>query len=111
MLTSLTKYLGLLLALSLIVSLSKNIVDYRKKVTFYKTYQEEYQKQVKKNTQLKGEIAKNNDYYLLEEKIRSQLNLLKEDEVAIILPQPTLSPSPTPEVHKPPYRQWVELFW
>ncbi len=111
MLTSLTKSLGLLLALGLIVSLTKNIVDYHNKVIFYNTYHEEYQKQAKRGVELRGEIAKNNDYYQLEGKIRQELNLLKPDEVAVILPKPTPSPVPVLDIKKPPYRQWVELLW
>lgn len=111
MLTSIVKSLGLLLALGLIISLTKNIVDYRKKVAFYNTYQEEYQKQAKRGVELRGEIAKNNDYYRLEVKIRQNLNLLKPDEVAVILPKPTITPVPTPNPLKPPYKQWVELLW
>lgn len=111
MLTQLTKTLGLLLALGLIVSLSKNIIDYRKKVEFYKGYQEAYQKQVKRGIELRGEIAKNNDYYRVEEKIRTELNLLKPDEVAVILPKPTPTPIIVPPENKPTYKQWIEVFW
>lgn len=77
---------------------------------FYEGYKTEYQKQQKQKKALESELAKANDYYVVEKNIRERLNLLKPDEIAVILPKLSLSPSPTPIIDKPPHTQWLELF-
>lgn len=94
----------------LIYSLTKNIFLYQKKIAFYHDFKKDYEKEVEKRKTIQSEILKNQDYYLVEKNIREKLNLLKEDEIAIILPKITPTPSPTPEIQKPPYQQWIELF-
>jgi len=78
-------------------------------MTFYKNYQDEYDKEKKNNQRLQSEIKKSQDYYTVEKNIREKLNLLKPDEIAIILPERT----PTPVTYKkkvlPAYQQWIEL--
>lgn len=93
----------------LIVSLTKNIFDYKKKVSFYTNYQTELNKEKQTNQKLQSEIKKSQDYNSVEKIIREKLNVLKPDEIAVILPErsPSLSPTPTP--HKPAYQQWFEL--
>ena len=105
------KVVLLFLIAGLIYSLSKNIVEYQKKTAFFSSYQEEYDKQKKKKRELQSEIAKSKDYYLVEKNIREKLNLLRPDEVSVILPRPTIFPSPTPLAVKPAHEQWIELFW
>ncbi len=95
----------------LIYSLSQNIFEYQKKFSFFEDYKKEQQKELEKNKKLKSDILKNQDYYTLEKNIRQKLNLQKPNEIAIILPKITPSPSPTPLIEKPPYQQWVKLFW
>jgi cell division protein FtsB len=93
----------------LIISLSKNIFDYKKKVTFYKNYQTELDKEKKNNQKLQSEIKKSEDYNSVEKTIREKLNVLKPDEIAVILPEKTPTPSPLPPTKKPIYAQWFEL--
>lgn len=95
----------------LIYSLSKNIFDYQKKFVFFEDYKKGRQKELEKNKRLKSDIVKNQDYYTVEKNIRQKLNLLKPNEIAIILPKITPSPSPTPVIKKPSYQQWFELFF
>ena len=104
------KSVMVIFAFGLIWSLTKNIIDHRQKVKFYESYQTEFDRQKKKQQELKSQIAATKDYYTIEKNIREKLNLLKPDEIALILPPPTIYPTPTPEVIKPPYRQWLELF-
>jgi len=47
----------------------------------------------------------------VEKNIRQKLNLLKPNEIAIILPKITPTPSPTPIIKNPPYQQWWKLFF
>lgn len=94
----------------LIVSLTGNIFDYQQKIKFFEQYKKELTEKEEKNKELKSEAVKAKDYYQVEKKIREKLNLLRPDEVAVILPQETPTPTPTPKQEKPPLRQWIELF-
>lgn len=94
----------------LIVSLTGNIFDYQQKIKFFEQYKKELTEKEEKNKELKSELVKAKDYYQVEKKIREKLNLLKPDEVAVILPKQTPTSTLTPKQEKPPLRQWIELF-
>lgn len=100
-----------LLTLFLIYSLSKNIIDYQKKIAFFETYQKELQKEQEKNKKLKSDIIKNYDYHTVEKDIRQKLNLLQPDEFAIMLPQPSPTPTPMNIPKKSVPKQWRDLFF
>ncbi len=92
-------------------SLIRNIFDYQKKIDFYKKYQDELALEKKKKLSLQTEVLKKTDPYELEKTIRDKLNLSKSDELSVLLPKP--SPSPTKVVPAPlaPWQQWRDLFW
>lgn len=94
----------------LLYSLTKNFFSYKDKVTFYRNLQEEHDKEENRNKKLKSDIQKGSDYYSVERNIREKLNLLQEDEIALIIPPITPTPTPTPLVVRKPYEQWVDLF-
>jgi len=78
---------------------------------FYATYKKSYETETNRNNKLKMQAIKESDPMELEKTIRNQLNLVKPNEVAIIVPTPTLipvTPTPTP---LPVYRQWVNVFF
>jgi cell division protein FtsB len=95
----------------LFFSLTKNLFDYRKTISFYNSFKTEYERERKRKIELKTKILKSKDPYEIEKIIRNKLGLLKQDEIAIIIPNPT----PTPKVKKakelPIYRQWVETLF
>lgn len=95
----------------LIYSLSKNILDSQKKISFFEAYQKELQKEQEKNKKLKKDIIKNYDYYTVEKDIRQKLNLLQPDEFAIIVPHPSPIPTPTLTPIKSSSQQWRDLFF
>lgn len=97
--------------LFLIYSLSKNIFDYQKKMRFYEDYTMNLQKEKDVNKKLKSDIVKTSDYYSAEKKIRQRLNLLKPDEIALILPHSTPSPTPPTLLNQPIFQRWWELFF
>ncbi len=105
------RYLLVGVLLFLFFSLSKNIFDYHKTVSFYESYKSDYEKEKKSNITLKTKILKNNDPSELEKTIRNRLNLLKKDEVAVIIPQPTPTPTPPYEPVFPIYEQWLMVFF
>ena len=100
-----------LLLLFFFSSLTKNLFDYRRRLSFYEEYKRDFEKEEKRNIELKTEVLKKSDPNEIEKTIRNKLNLLKPDEVAIILKQPSPTPiviTPTP---LPNYLQWWKLFF
>ncbi len=92
-------------------SLIRNLFDYRNKLQFYEDYKKEYEKEKQQNTALKTEVLKKTSQSELEKTIRNKLNLLRPDEVAVMLPSPTPTPyvlTPTP---LPNWMQWLKLFF
>jgi cell division protein FtsL len=108
---SIRRFFLILLILFLLSSLTRNFFEYQKNISFYEDFKEEYEEAKQDNTNLKTQIIKNSDPNQVEKVIRNKLNLLKENEVAIIIAQPTPTPvsiTPTPQ---PVYQQWITLFF
>lgn len=89
-------FLVFTLLLFLLFSLTRTLFEYKKKYDFYLSFKKEYEELVKKNRKLKTEILKNKDSFLIEKNIREKLNLLRPNEIAVILPKITPTPTPTP---------------
>ena len=105
------RILLIFIVLFFISSLTKNIFDYRNKIQFYESYKKEYEDIKKKNLSLKTQILKQSDPYEVEKTIRNELNLLKENEVDVIVPLPTPTVAiPTPTL-PPNWQQWYSLFF
>ena len=98
-----------IISLSLIYSLSKNLFGDTDKLEFYHQYRNEYEKEKNLNKQLKSDLKMSQDYYFVEKEIREKLNLLQPQEESIILPKITITPTPSPVVIKKPYEQWLDL--
>ena len=100
-----------LLVLFFLSSLTRNFFEYRRNLEFYESYKEDYLAEKQRNTELKTKLVKSKDPYEIEQTIRNQLNMVKDEEVAILLPEPSPTPilvSPTPV---PPYKQWVDVLF
>lgn len=107
----LRKIVFFLLLLFFFSSLTKNLFDYKSKLSFYQSYLKDYEKEKKRNVELKTQLLKKSDPNEIEKTIRNKLNLLKPDEVALMLPQLTPTPvliTPTP---LPNYLQWWKVFF
>ncbi len=100
-----------IIVLFLFFSLSKNIFDYKKTTSFYESFKKEYEKEKKDNISLKTEILKNNDVNEQEKIIRDKLNLLKDGEIAVIIPKPTRTPTPPKKPVLAVYQQWLQVFF
>ncbi|OGK30998.1 hypothetical protein A3F29_02505 [Candidatus Roizmanbacteria bacterium RIFCSPHIGHO2_12_FULL_33_9] len=94
----------------LFFSLTKNLFDYRKTISFYQSFKEEYEKEKKRKITLETNILKSKDPYEVEKILRNKLNLLKEGEIAIIIPKatPTLK---VEKIKKQIYIQWFEALF
>jgi len=55
--------------------------------------------------------VKTNDSFELEKIIRNKLNMVKPDEVMVVLPNPTPQPKVTAPTATPNYRQWWDVFF
>jgi len=86
------------------------LFDYRNKLQFYQQYKGEYDKEKKANITLKTEVLKKTSNTELEKTIRNKLNLLRPDEVAVMLPSPTPIPIISIPIPLPVWKQWWKLF-
>lgn len=94
----------------LFYSLTRNFSNYIKNVKYYNKNKENYQKEQKNNITLQTQLRKQQAPGEVEKTIRNKLNLLKPNEVSLIisLPSPTpVVPTPTPI---PNYLQWWKIF-
>ncbi len=96
--------------LFLFSSLVRNLFDYRNKLQFYEEYKKEYEKEKQENIALKTEVLKKTSQTELEKTIRNKLNLLRPDEVAVMLPSPTPIPITPSSIPLPNWMQWWKLF-
>ena len=99
----------LFVAFFLVGSLTRNIFSYKDKVSFHAQLQAEHDEAQALNKQLKSDAQRSSDYYYIERQIREKLNLLQEDEVSIIIPEITPSPTPKPLITQAPYEMWIDL--
>lgn len=100
-----------IIVLFLFFSLTKNLFDYGNSVQFYESYKKDYEEQKKKNLTIKTNILKSKDPNELERTIRNKLNLTKEGEVAIIVPEPTVVPTTPTPLPLPNYQRWWNVFF
>jgi cell division protein FtsB len=109
--SKLKRFFLVIVLIFLFFSLTKNIFDYKKTINFYNSFKNEYEQEKKRKIELRTKILKSKDPYEVEKIIRNKLGLLKQDEIAIIIPNPT----PTPKINKPKelpiYRQWIETLF
>lgn len=92
-------------------SLTRNFFEYRKNLSFYDGYKQAYEAEKEKNNQLKSELVKNKDPYQVEKTIRNQLNLQKENEIAVLMQEPSPTPTVITPTPPPPYKQWLDVFF
>lgn len=90
--------------------LSKNFFGYPKTRQFYIIYKESYEKEKKKNIELKTSLLKKNSFSEIEKTIRNKLGLSRPGEITVIVPSPQITPSTSPTPTPPVYQQWINLF-
>jgi hypothetical protein len=101
----------ILIGVFLFSSLIKNITELQKNKRFYIAFQDEYEREKDKNNKLNMQAVKEADRLELEKTIRNKLNLLKDNEIAIIVPTPTLEPPMVSLTPLPVYQQWLHVFF
>jgi cell division protein FtsB len=90
--------------------LLKNLFNYKSKLDFFQQFKQDYDKEAKRNIELKTEVVQKKSREEVEKTIRNDLNLLKDNEIALIIPSPTQEPSTITPTPLPNWKLWLELF-
>ncbi len=101
----------LFLVIFFLISLTRNLTEYRKNLTFYSNFKQKYEDEKKRNTTLKTQALKKSDPNEIEKTIRNKLNLAKPNEITVMIPEATPTPIPVVTPKLPPYQQWIDVFF
>lgn len=101
----------ILLILFFISSMTKNFLSFTNNLAFYQNFRQEYEKEKKKNNELKMMAVRSTDSFEVEKMIRNKLNMVKKDETIVILPNPTPEPQAIAPTSIPTYQQWWNTFF
>jgi cell division protein FtsB len=107
----LKKIFFIFLTIFLFFSLIPNILNFKNRLGLYQEIKKELEEEKKKTIELKTNIAKKKSVSEIEKTIRNKLNLLKENEVMIIIPSPTIIPQPSPTVTLTNWQKWWKVFF
>jgi cell division protein FtsB len=105
------KVIFVLFLIFLFSSLLKNIFNYQGRLQFYQDYKKDYENERRRQRELQTAILKKKSAQELEKTIRNKLNLLKADEVAILLPSPTPPPATITPSSLPNWVKWWQVFF
>ena len=92
-------------------SLLRNLFGYKSKLQFYQQFKQNFDRERKRNIELKTEVVRKKSLEEIEKTIRNNLNLLKDNEVALILPSPPKTLSQITPAPLPNWKQWWELYF
>ena len=95
----------------LVVSLIRNVADYQHNLSFYDQTKNNFDKAVSENKELKVHKQADSSPFEVEKNLRNKQNLLRENEIIVIIPSPSPIPTPFAQPTEPPYRQWIRLFF
>src|SRR3989344_5080313 len=92
-------------------SLLRNLFGYKSKLQFYQQFKQNFDREKKRNIELKTEVVRKKSQEEIEKTIRNNLNLLKDNEVALIIPSPPKTLSQITQAPLPNWKQWWELYF
>jgi len=99
------------LLIFLFSSLLRNLFGYKSKLQFYQQFKQNFDREKKRNIELKTEVVRKKSQEEIEKTIRNDLNLLKDNEVALIIPLPTKIPTLITPTPLPNWKRWWELYF
>lgn len=99
------------LVIFFLISLTRNLSEYRKNLSFYQNFKQKYEDEKKRNTSLKTQALKKSDPNEIEKTIRNKLNLAKPNEITLMIQNPTPTPTPIVTPILPVYQQWIDVFF
>jgi len=95
----------------LVVSLIRNGFDYQRNISFYDQTKANFTKATTNNKELKLRKQASSSPFEVEKNLRNKQNLLRKDEIMVIIPSPSPIPLPVVRPSEYPYRQWIRLFF
>jgi cell division protein FtsB len=98
-----------IIIIALTASLIKNYQDSKIKQQILIEYQNEVSKLKSEDKKLQAEIKKSADSRFVEEEARNKLNLIKKNEISLIVPKLTITPTPVPIRPIPNWQKWANL--
>jgi len=79
-------------------------------MVFYQTTKKNLEKEVNKNKELTAQQLKSTSHFEIEKNLRNKQNLVRKDEIIVIVPSPTPTPTPLIVPTQPAYKEWLGLF-
>jgi hypothetical protein len=95
----------------LLISLARNVFDYQRNISFYEETKINFEKATLKNKELILHKQANSSPFEVEKNLRNKQNLLRKNEIIVIIPSPSPIPIQAARLSEPPYRQWIRLFF
>jgi len=105
------KTIFFIVLLFLIISLIRNATDYQRNISFYDQTKSNYNKALLENKELKVHKQASSSPFEVEKNLRNKQNLIRNNEIVIIVSSPSLAPTPFVKPTEPPYKQWIRLFF
>lgn len=100
----------LIVLLFLLISLFRNMFDYQRNMSFYDQTKANLKKAQIKNVELKLRKQMNSSPFEVEKNLRNKQNLLRKNEIIVIIPSPSPIPGLLAKPTDYPYKQWMQLF-
>ena len=95
----------------LVISLVRNVADYQRNLSFYDQTKNNFDKALLENKELKVHKQADSSPFEVEKNLRNKQNLLRENEIIVIVPSPSPIPTPIVRPTELPYQQWIRLFF
>lgn len=105
------KAVFLIVLFFLVVSLIRNVADYQHNLSFYEQTKENFEKAYKKNKELRVSKQSGLSPFEIEKSLRNKQNLLRKDEIIVIVPSPSPALAPSIRPTEYPIRQWIRVFF
>ena len=95
----------------LVISLVRNVADYQRNISFYDQTKNNFDKALLENKELKVHKQEGSSPFEVEKNLRNKQNLLRDNEIIVIIPSPSPTLAPFVRPPEPPVRQWMRLFF
>jgi hypothetical protein len=87
------------------------VADYQRNISFYDQTKNNFEKALLENKEVKIHMQAGSSPFEIEKNLRNKQNLLRNNEIIVIIPSPTLIPTPFVRPTGLPYQQWMRLFF
>lgn len=95
----------------LVVSLVGNGLEYQNSLSYHQKTKENLAAAVEKNKELLLKKTTADSAFEIEKNLRNKENLVREGEIMVIVPSPSPTPTPFVAPKRPPYREWIGVFF